>query len=192
MIVLPRRVLLRGIAGLGLGARMAQAGPGHDPFGPVAPPQAAPSLWLLRDDGRQIELRRHLTGNVTAVQLMFTRCTATCPIQGALFGSIARRVRAQEVQLLSLSIDPPSDTPAALRAWLARFSAPAHWRAAAPRSEEVDRLFEFVRGRASGADQHTTQVYLFDRQARFVFRTASMPSAGHVADVCAQIAAARG
>ena len=132
-------------------------------------------------------MRQQLLGKTTAVQLMFSSCTATCPIQGALFASVSRRVRDSQVQLLSLSIDPTTDTPLVLRTWLTRFSAPATWRAAAPPADDLDRLLDFFRGRAAGADRHTAQVYLFDRQARLVFRTADMPTARHVADVLGEV-----
>jgi protein SCO1/2 len=158
------------------------------PFGPVVPAAPAPSLWLRRDDRAEIELRQHLTGKITGVQLMFTACTATCPIQGALFAAVARRLRDPDFQLLSLSIDPTTDTPERLRAWLGRFEAPARWRAAAPRADGLDTVLGFFRGRSAGADRHTAQVYVIDRQARFAFRTSDLPAAAQVADVMAQVA----
>ncbi len=187
-----RRVLLRAVPGIslglgvGLGPESARAA--HDPFGPVAPPRPSPSLWLLRDDGQRIEMRQHLLGKISAVQLMFSACTATCPIQGALFASVVRRVRDSQVQFLSLSIDPTTDTPTALRSWLGRFGAPAAWRAAAPAVDDLDHLLNFFRGRAAGADRHSSCVYLFDRQARLVFRTADMPTARHVAQILGDVA----
>ncbi len=191
-----RRAVVGALAGapLGLAAGLdarravAQVAPPHEPFGPVTPPVAAPPLVVARDDGAAVELPRLLRGRTTAVQLVFTRCTATCPIQAALFAGVARRLRRPDAQLLSLSIDPAHDRPAALRAWLARFAAPARWRAAAPREEDVDRLLDFFRGRATGADRHTARVYLFDREARLVFRTAELPTAAHVVDAMDEVA----
>lgn len=164
------------------------AGGAHDPFGLVRPPQPSPSQWLLGDDAARFELRGRLQGRTTAVQLMFTRCTATCPLQGALFSAVARRLRQKGAQLLSISIDPLHDDAAALKGWLQRFDAPAAWRAAAPQKDQVDGLLDFFRGRAPGPDPHTTQVYLFDSQARLAFRTADMPSVAHVLQVFDQLA----
>ena len=164
------------------------AAPSHDPFGPLRPPLPAPRLSLTADDGKPFELADRLRGRITALQLMFTGCSATCPIQGALFGAVAPLLAGQrEMQLLSLSIDPLGDSPQALRAWLARFGTHANWRAALPRVEDVDRLLDFVRGRAAGADRHTAQVYLFDRQARLAYRTADMPPARFVADTMGEL-----
>jgi len=185
-----RRDSLAWLAALSTGASWAQpAAPAHDSFGPVRPPQALPPLPLVGDDGQRTDLASRLRGRTTALQLMFTGCSATCPIQGALFGAIAPMVAGKpELQLLSISIDPLADGPQALRSWLARFGATAQWRAAAPRVDDVDRLLELLRGRARGPDRHTAQVYLFDRRARLAYRTADMPPARFVADMLGELA----
>jgi protein SCO1 len=186
---LQRRPALALLSALATPWAIAQtAAPAHEPFGPLRPAQPAPSVWLTGDDGQRFELTQRLRGRITALQLMFTGCSATCPIQGALFGAIAPLVAGErKMQLLSVSIDPLGDSPQAVRAWLARFGAHANWHGAVPRVEDVDRLLDFVRGRAAGADRHTAQVYLFDRQARLAYRTADMPPARFVAETMAQL-----
>lgn len=184
-----------GVATLAVGPRgvgaaaQGVAGMGHpDPFGPVNPPQPAPALSMLRDDGTRGDLPSLLRGRVTAVQLMFTGCSSICPLQGALFAEVARRLPAPDARLLSLSIDPLADDAAALRTWLDRFGAPPAWRGAAPRLQDVDRLLEFMRGRSTGPDRHKGQVSLFDRQGRLVLRTPDLPPAGYVADLLTTLA----
>lgn len=163
----------------------------HDPFGRVEPPQEVPPLRLTADDGRPIGLARHLRGRSTAVQLMFTGCSAICPIQGALFAEVAVRLDPSDSQLLSLSIDPLADDARALRRWLDQHGAGPAWRAAAPRTDDLDRILDFLRGRASGVDRHTGQVYLFDREARLVWRTPDLPPAEHVVQMLKTVAALR-
>jgi protein SCO1 len=186
---LQRRHTLALLSALAAPLAMAQAAaPAHEPFGPLRPPLPAPKLALTADDGKRFELTERLRGRITALQLMFTTCSATCPIQGALFGAVAPLIDTQrEMQLLSVSIDPLGDSPQAVRAWLARHGTHAHWQGAVPRVEDVDRLLDFVRGRAAGADRHTAQVYLFDRQARLAYRTADMPPARFVAETMGQL-----
>lgn len=161
----------------------------HDPFGPVVPPQATPSLAFTGDEGKPFDLRRRLRGQVTAVQLMFTGCSATCPIQGALFADLAARITDPRYRLLSLSIDPLGDDAKALRRWLDSFGAPAHWRAGVPRAQDLERMLDFLRGRASGADRHTGQVFLFDPAGQLVYRTPELPPPEHVADALDAVAA---
>ena len=161
----------------------------HDSFGPVQPPLAAPVLPLLTHDGRRTRLDQELRGHVTAVQLMFTGCSAVCPLQGALFGTVAAKLARAPAstspgpRLLSLSIDPRADDPRALSGWLSRHGATPAWRAAAPAMDDVDRLLDTLRARVDGADRHTGQVFVFDRRARLVYRTTDLPSSAHVLQV---------
>lgn len=149
---------------------------------------------LATAEGRSATLQGLLKGHTTAVQLMFTGCSATCPIQGAIFADAARMLAgaSRELRLLSVSIDPLGDSPKALEAWLRRFDAPPQrWTAAVPRMQDVDGLLDFLRGRASGVDRHTAQAFLFDRQARLAFRTIDMPSGADLAALLRQLAELR-
>lgn len=149
----------------------------------MLPPVAAPRLPMAPVHGPSAPLSSLLRGHQTAVQLMFTGCSAVCPIQGALFADVQRQLASAppDWRLLSVSIDALSDGPAQLRAWLARFGAQdARWRAAVPSVHGVDPLFDFLQGRSGGLDRHTSQVYVFDRQAQLVFRTVDLPSTQEV------------
>lgn len=147
--------------------------------GPVSPPRPAPALVVRRQDGRRVALPEQLRGRWSAVQLMFAGCSAVCPLQGALFADLQAALAAAQqrnVQLLSLSIDPLADDPAALGAWLKRFGAQAQWQAASPLPAELDRMLDALgrQGIAPG-DRHSAQVMLFDPQARMVWRTGDLP-----------------
>ncbi|AKJ27593.1 SCO family protein [Caldimonas brevitalea] len=159
----------------------------HGRIGPVVPPQPAPDVGLWLDDGRPVGLRTLLQGRATAVQFMFTGCSAICPVQGALFAQAQARLQARpaarEARLLSLSLDPLGDTPAALAAWRQRHGADdVLWRAAVPRQLDASQLMAAFNPGEPERDAHMTQVYLFDRQARLVWRTAELPDPAEIAD----------
>ena len=166
----------------------------HESAGPVSPRLAAPSgLRLSTTDGQAALLPDLLKGHVTAVQLMFTGCSATCPIQGAIFADAQARLASTDkhLRLLSISIDPLNDDAAALSRWLARFGAQrARWAAAAPTMQALDPMLDFLRGRAAGVDRHTAQAYLFDRQGRLAFRTVDMPPGGDLVRLMQALSAA--
>jgi protein SCO1/2 len=143
-------------------------------------------LPLTTDTGRPASLRALLRGRITAMQLMFTGCSATCPIQGALFGEVARRGLHRDVQLLSLSIDPLGDSPQALREWMQRHGAHPAWRAAVPRPEDQRVIPDWIRGTMPGPDPHTANVHFFDRAGRYVYKTADLPSPREIASLLAQ------
>ena len=165
----------------------APATPAHAPFGPIRPPVQPPDIALLGSDGRAVRLRGLMAGRPTALQLMFTGCSATCPIQGAVFAEAARQLRATElarkVQLVSFSIDALGDSPAALQAWMERHGADPAWRAVVPREPRgVDAMTTFLRAGREGPDPHTGQVHVFDRAGRWIFKSPDLPSAREIAD----------
>lgn len=155
-----------------------------DDIGPVRPRVAAPAVRLLRHDGRTSTLAEQLRGSITVVQLMFTGCSAVCPLQGALFASLQARLSASgmnDVRLLSLSIDPLGDAPAALRGWLQRYGAGPRWQAAAPAASDLDRMLDFLgaAGQTLG-DRHTTAISLLDREGRLAWRSGALPPVNEV------------
>ena len=69
----------------------------HASLGPVSPAFNLPDLTLLDDAGSTFSLAARLRERVTAVQLVFTRCTSTCPVQGNLFAQVARLGNATSI-----------------------------------------------------------------------------------------------
>ena len=178
----------RKLLGSVLALASAGAGPAawaHNSAGAVNPPRPAPRTAITWHDGRKADLASSLRGRVTALQLMFTGCSAICPIQGALFAAaeqqLARGAPAPgTVQLLSMSIDPLGDDAPALKAWRAKFGAGGLWSAAVPAMQDLDALLDFLQGRKAGADRHTAQVYFFNRRAELVLRTVDFPPSREV------------
>jgi len=159
----------------------------HFPFGLVESPVIAPQFEMLDHNAQKYNLRDYLKGKTTAVQLIFTGCSATCPIQGSLFSVVSKKVNNPDLQLLSISIDPLNDKPKQLKQWLGRFKRYSFWQASAPKFADVDKLFEYFNGRVDGVDNHTGQIYVFDATGHLVYKTAEMPSSKHVVNVLEEI-----
>jgi protein SCO1/2 len=189
-----RRQLL-GLVALALGtsalAAPASLVSAHSNAGRVLPRATPPGMPLTLDDKKQTSLQKLLPGHVTALQLVFTRCRATCPIQGALFAAAAKTLgeRVPAAQLLSISIDPANDDPAALEAWLKRHGQSARWRAAQPTPKAVEAFMDFLKARANGPDRHTGQVYYFDRKGQLALRSVDFPPAQEVVRALEELAA---
>ena len=174
-------------------AERAAAASAHFPFGPVVPARPMPAWPLTTHTGQTTTLRALTHGRLTALQLMFTGCSATCPIQGAIFAEAQRQLgaRVPGSQFVSLSIDPLSDTPKALAGWLQNLGAQAGWVAAAPRMGELDALFELLSGprvgKRAGPDPHTGQVYFLNRRGELVYRSADLPPPEQIVHLMRQI-----
>lgn len=105
-------------------------------FSPAAIPEAA----LVDQDGRPVRFHHDLiAGKVVVVNFVFTTCTTICPPMGASFGklqkSLGERV-GRDVFLISISIDPTTDTPPRLLAWAEKFGRTPGWTlVTGPRAE---------------------------------------------------------
>ena len=78
--------------------------------------------------GREVK-RDDMRGKILAVSFLFTSCSLTCPEVSKRMAEIQKLTAgAPDVRLLSLTVDPRSDTPPVLAKWGARFGADTnHW-----------------------------------------------------------------
>ena len=62
------------------------------------------------------------------LEFIFTSCTTLCPNQSVLFANFQNKLdNPQQVQLLSITVDPETDTPEVLRNYLERYQAKPGW-----------------------------------------------------------------
>jgi len=88
-----------------------------------------PEFSLIASDGQPLSSAR-LGGGAWVADFIFTQCPGLCPRLSAemakLQGELARR--GSPVRMVSFTVDPRNDTPAALRAYAERFRAdPERW-----------------------------------------------------------------
>jgi protein SCO1/2 len=78
---------------------------------------------LTNSAGRNVT-RRDVDGKLLAVSFLFTSCSLTCPEVSRSMAGIQRlTTNAPDVALLSLTVDPRTDTPLVLARWGARYGA---------------------------------------------------------------------
>jgi protein SCO1 len=183
----PRRVFLGSVAaGVGWLPSLARGQRPASDHGQVRPPIAVPDIQLTCHDGRPTTLFGLVNAHATALQLMFTSCTTTCPIQGAIFSRVQKLIpdqTARGIRLLSVSVDPEHDTPSVLATWLRRFHGRPGWIAAAPRIGDLEHLRDFAGRGKNPSDNHTTQTQLFNRKGQLVWRTGELPDAEEIATI---------
>ncbi len=172
-----RRSVMAGLAaGFALCAVPALA---HSNIGPVKPPLAVPDVEIVTSDGFRGPLRDRLLGRVTAIQLMFTQCKSICPIEAATFARTQEAlagIASDGIQLLSLSIDPLTDTPEVMKAWLDGLGAGSAWTAAAPVKADLGRARAFFDGASDFGEDHSTAMSLLNRAGMLVWRTPELPA----------------
>ncbi|WP_290644230.1 SCO family protein [Aquabacterium sp.] len=166
----------------------------HFPFGPVWPVRPLPAWPVQTHLGRSTTLSALCKSHVTAIQLIYTNCSAICPIQGALFAQAQKMAMGKlsdHAQFLSLSIDPLSDTPQALSRWIRKYDPSPGWLAAAPAIDDVRAMRDLLSkgGEAQGEslDAHPGQVYFINRKGALVHRSPSLPTAAQIVAIMADI-----
>jgi protein SCO1 len=119
-----------------------------------------------------------LTGLVVLYHFMFTTCSTVCPTQTAELKRVLDRMTPearQRVRIVSISVDPLSDTPAALSAYARRMGSDRPgWHFVSPRPADITRLSDRLRLQPTGAQPspaaHTTALWVVDAAGRLRMR----------------------
>ncbi|MDY7092704.1 MAG: SCO family protein [Acidobacteriota bacterium] len=103
-----------------------------------------PNVELVDQDGHAVHLYQDLIEDrVVAMNFIFTTCTTICPPMGASFGKLQRELGellGDPVKLVSVSIDPTTDTPPRLKSWGAKFGAGDSWSLLTGSKQDVDQV----------------------------------------------------
>lgn len=112
-----------------------------------------PDVKLVDADGSGVPLRSELAQQDKPVILnfIFTTCGAVCPVMSATFSQVQAALGPERnaVRMLSISIDPEEDTPAALKAYAGKYGAGPQWRMLTGSMDDsiaVQRAFGVYRG----------------------------------------------
>jgi protein SCO1/2 len=156
------------------------AGTGHDAASleDVAPQgDAAPPFSLTDQDGNPLALA-DLRGKAVLLDFVYTSCPGPCPILTGLHVEVQRALDPalrDRVRLVSISLDPLTDTPARLREYARKRGADtANWSFLTGAPEEVDAVLRaYGVGSArqpDGTIGHLVVTFLIDGEGRIVQR----------------------
>ena len=140
-------LLLVGV--LALGAVVLAAG-GDDDAEPVAPAnefagatkpahQRAPDFDLRDEQGERVSMRS-LRGSPVVVTFLYSHCEDTCPITAQTIRGALDDL-GHDVPAIAISVDPPNDTPASARKFLAEQRANGRIRFVLGDRAELRRLW---------------------------------------------------
>lgn len=84
-----------------------------------------PRAELVDQNGRLVELSRAFAGKTLLLSFVFTRCPdrTLCPAISGKFAYMQNRLDPARFALAEVTLDPPYDSPAVLRAYGARYGA---------------------------------------------------------------------
>jgi protein SCO1/2 len=90
-----------------------------------------PDIELVDMEGRRESLTRILApDDPVMLNLIFTTCTAICPVMSATFAQVRHDLgsRRDQLRMISISIDPEHDTPKRLNEYAHKYKADAQWQ----------------------------------------------------------------
>jgi cytochrome oxidase Cu insertion factor (SCO1/SenC/PrrC family) len=114
-----------------------------------APPQKNPDFPdtpLVDQDGKQVRFKSDVLGEkAVAINFVFTTCGAVCPVMGATFSKLQDRLGerlGKDISLISISIDPATDTPARMKEWGKQYGARPGWSLLTGEKGNVESLLK--------------------------------------------------
>jgi protein SCO1/2 len=106
-----------------------------------------PDVSLVDQEGKPVHFYSDLVqGKVVMMNFVFTTCTTICPPMGATFAKVQKLLgdrAGKDVHLISVSVDPATDTPERLKAWSQKLGGgPAGWTLVTGDKENVTKLLK--------------------------------------------------
>jgi cytochrome oxidase Cu insertion factor (SCO1/SenC/PrrC family) len=104
-----------------------------------------PRAQLVDQNGRLVQLRDAFAGKTVLISFIFTRCpdTDVCIAISSKYSAIQHELDPKRFALVEISLDPPYDSPAVLRAYGANFSQnPRIWTLLTGTGSTVERVLD--------------------------------------------------
>jgi len=155
-----------------------------------------PDVPVLTQDGETVHFFSDLVaGRTVAMNFVFTTCTTICPPMGANFGRLQKELGdrlGRDVHLISVSVDPTTDTPERLKAWAAKFGAREGWTLVTGDQQQVERLLKALEVFTADIADHAPIVLIGnDRNGEWT-RAYGLAGPKTLAEIIAQVDAAEG
>jgi protein SCO1/2 len=124
---------------------------------PAAEPMRVPDVAVTDQNGRELHFYSDLVrGKVVAISFIFTSCTTICTPIGAKMAALQPALASHgEVRLISVSIDPATDTPQRLKSWSEKFKPRPGWTLVTGSKKEITRLLAALRAESPNPASHS-------------------------------------
>lgn len=166
-----RTLLILCFAFLICSSAAAQHAKPEEPKSPAAPGQnneapgnaAAkyfPNLVLLTQDNKPVRFYQDLLKDkIVMVNFMFTTCTSICPPMTANLAKVQKLLGehvGKEIVMISISVDPTTDTPQVLKTYAEKFKAQPGWYFLTGEKKNIDWVLYKLGGYVEEKNQHSS------------------------------------
>ncbi|WP_373048083.1 SCO family protein [Vulgatibacter sp.] len=124
-----------------------------------------PDVVLLDQDGTAVDLQALLRDRTVAINFVFSTCTTICSPMTAVFARLQRELGTRgrsDVALVSISLDPATDTPARLKRWADSFGRREGWTFLTGDRDKVAAALRGLGGHVPDRNRHAPWVLIGD------------------------------
>lgn len=147
-----------------------------------------PDAQVLDQHGKQLNFYSDLIkGRTVAINFVFTTCTAICPSLTATFRRVQQdaATRGIDVQLISVSVDPTTDTPERLNDFASKFKAGPGWTFVTGDKARIDSVLQGLGAAVSNKNDHTPMILIGNDASNYWTRAYGLTSPTKIVDILA-------
>lgn len=123
---------------------------------------AIPDVELMDQYGKPVRFYSELVqGKTVAISFFFTSCTTICPPLTATMTQVQELLKKRgrdDVEIISISVDPVTDTPTRLRAWSKNYNAQRGWTFLTGKKSTVDKLLKALKSFTPDPQDHSPMI----------------------------------
>lgn len=153
-------------------------------------------LELLDQDGVQHKFASDvIAGKIVALDFIYTSCTTACPLISAIFAKLQKQLGyrlGQQVRLVTVSINPLTDSPARLKEYADRFHAGPDWIWLTGDKPQVERILKGLGVYTADFTRHPPTFLVGDASQGLWTRINGLPSPDEIVAKIDALLAARG
>jgi protein SCO1 len=128
---------------------------------------------LVDSDGQVVRFKSDAVDDrIVIVDFIYTSCTTICPITSAIFGDVQERLIeklgeqfGRDVKLVTLTVDPATDTPERLKDYAGNFGSPTGWLWLTGDKPKVDKVLAGFGAYAADFTRHAGAILIGDARS---------------------------
>ena len=122
-----------------------------------------PNTVLITQDNQKVKFYDDLLKDrIVVINFVFTTCTSICPPMMANLRKVQLLLgdRSKDVNFISISVDPTTDTPERLKDYANKFKIQSGWHLLTGEQANVDAVLHKLGGHVTNKNDHTVTVTL--------------------------------
>jgi cytochrome oxidase Cu insertion factor (SCO1/SenC/PrrC family) len=177
------------------GNLQAKVGTPEKPATQEASASYFPNLVLLTQDNKPVHFYDELLkGKVVLINFLFTTCKGVCSPMTANLARVQKYLGervGREVVMISLSVDPQTDTPAVLKKYADQFHAQPGWYFLTGDKKNVDWVLYKLGGYTADKEQHSAVLIIGNEATGEWMKVHAMSSPTEIASAVTKLLASK-